>query len=85
MGDALGIMLVTPLILVWRRMPDGWLEPKRAAEAALVFGMTLLAGQILSGMVISHFGLLGSPVQPLGLKSIIGALIMVGGVVLATL
>ena len=59
-----------------------WLIPRIGAGP---FTLTLLAGQILSGMVISHFGLLGSPVQPLGLKSIIGALIMVGGVVLATL
>lgn len=47
MGDALGIMLVTPLILVWRRMPNGWLEPKRMTEAVLVLGLTLLGGQIV--------------------------------------
>ena len=47
MGDALGIMLITPCILVWRRMPNGWLEPKRMTEAVLVIGLTLLGGQII--------------------------------------
>jgi len=47
MGDAIGIMLVTPLILAWRRMPNGWLEPKRMTEAVLVLGLTLLVGQIV--------------------------------------
>ncbi len=58
-----------------------WLIPRIGAGP---FTLTLLAGEIVSGMLISHFGLLGSPVQPLGVKSVIGALIMVGGVVLAT-
>jgi transporter family-2 protein len=59
-----------------------WLIPRIGAGP---FTLTLLTGQIVSGMVLSHFGWLGSPVQPIGVKSIIGALIMVGGVVLATL
>jgi transporter family-2 protein len=59
-----------------------WLIPRIGAGP---FTLTLLTGQIVSGMAISHFGGLGSPVQPVGLKSIIGALIMFGGVVLATL
>jgi transporter family-2 protein len=59
-----------------------WLIPQIGAGP---FTLTLLTGQIVSGMLISHFGLLGSPVQPLGVKSVVGALIMVGGVVLATL
>jgi transporter family-2 protein len=59
-----------------------WLIPRIGAGP---FTLTLLTGQIISAMVLSHFGWLGSPVQPIGVKSIIGALIMVGGVVLATL
>ena len=47
MGDALGVVLITPLILAWRRMPDGWLEPKRMAEAMLLFALAFLAGQII--------------------------------------
>jgi transporter family-2 protein len=46
--------------------------------------ITLLAGQILGGLLISHFGWLGSPVQPISLMNLVGALVMFGGVVLAT-
>jgi uncharacterized membrane protein YdcZ (DUF606 family) len=35
-------------------------------------------------MVMSHFGLLGSPVQPVSMINIAGAAVMVGGVLLAT-
>ena len=50
------------------------------------FGLTmgLLAGQIISGMVLSHFGWLGSPVQPIKALNLLGAAVMVAGVVLAT-
>ena len=44
----------------------------------------LLAGQIFGGMLISHYGLLGSPVQPVTLTNLAGALLMLGGVLLAT-
>jgi transporter family-2 protein len=35
-------------------------------------------------MVLSHFGWLGSPVQPVSMTNIAGALVMLGGVFLAT-
>ncbi len=47
MGDALGIILLTPLILVWQRMPDRWLEPTRAAEAILLLSLMFLSNQIV--------------------------------------
>lgn len=47
MGDALGIILMTPLILVWQRRPDDWLHPKRLLEALLVLGLAFIAGQII--------------------------------------
>ncbi|MFZ2403756.1 MAG: MASE1 domain-containing protein, partial [Methylobacter sp.] len=47
MGDVLGITLITPLILVWRQMPDGGLKPKRLAEFVLLACLTLLAGQVI--------------------------------------
>jgi transporter family-2 protein len=59
----------------------GWLIPQVGAGAVMI---TLLAGQILGGMVMSHFGWLGSPVRPISLTNVIGALVMVGGVLLAT-
>ena len=58
-----------------------WLIPQVGAAPVMI---TLIAGQILGGMVMSHFGLLGSPVQPVSMTNLIGALVMVGGVLLAT-
>ena len=59
----------------------GWLIPQIGASSVM-FG--LLAGQILGGMVLSHFGWLGSPVQPISVLNVVGAVVMVAGVVLAT-
>jgi transporter family-2 protein len=58
-----------------------WMIPEAGARAVFV---TLIAGQILGGMVLSHYGWLGSPVQPVTLTNVIGALVMMGGVMLAT-
>ncbi len=58
-----------------------WAIPQVGAFGLM---MGLLAGQIISGMVLSHFGWLGSPVQPIKPLNLIGAIVMVGGVVLAT-
>jgi transporter family-2 protein len=86
-GALSGLKQVNPLLLTAGAIGASlvfaiaWLIPRIGAGP---FTLTLLTGQIVSGMVISHFGWLGSPVQPVGLKSIIGALIMFGGVVLAT-
>ena len=46
---------------------------------------TSLAGQVVGGMILSHFGWLGSPVQPISLMNVIGAVVMVAGVFLATM
>jgi len=45
MGDTLGIILITPLFLVWRLEKSDWLEMKRMHVAALLLGLTFLAGQ----------------------------------------
>ena len=58
-----------------------WLIPQVGAGPVMI---TLLAGQILGGLIMSHFGWLGSPVQPLTMMKIVGVLVMIGGVVLAT-
>jgi|SRR4051812_21351766 transporter family-2 protein len=69
-----------------------------AMGACLVFGIaylipqlggapvmiTLLAGQIIGGLVMSHFGVLGSPLQPITTMQLVGVLVMVGGVVITT-
>ena len=58
-----------------------WMVPKVGAS---FFFISLMTGQILGGMILSHFGWLGSPVQPVTARNVIGALVMIGGVVLAT-
>jgi transporter family-2 protein len=58
-----------------------WLIPRAGAGAVMI---TLLAGQILGGMIMSHYGWLGSPVKPVSVMNLLGALVMVCGVVLAT-
>jgi bacterial/archaeal transporter family-2 protein len=58
-----------------------WLIPQIGA-GPMTF--SLLAGQIVGGMVLSHFGWLGSPVQPVSLTNVLGAVVMLAGVFLAT-
>ena len=45
---------------------------------------TNYALQIFGGMLLSHFGWLGSPVKQVTLVNLMGALVMMGGVVMAT-
>ena len=45
MGDTLGIILVTPLVLVWRHLPRHWLQPRQFAETAVFFVLSFLVGQ----------------------------------------
>jgi bacterial/archaeal transporter family-2 protein len=68
-----------------------------AMGASLVFGIAyviprvgagpftyaLLAGQIVSAMVLSHYGWLGSPRQPITPMGIVGVIVMVIGIALA--
>jgi len=46
-ANFLGIVLFTPLVLVWREKPSGRLTSKRLLEAILLLGLTFLAGQII--------------------------------------
>ena len=58
-----------------------WLIPRVGAGNVMIM---LLAGQVIGGLVMSHFGWLGSPVQPITVVKVVGVLVMIGGVVLAT-
>ena len=58
-----------------------WLIPQVGAGPVMI---TLLAGQVIGGLLMSHFGWLGSPVQPITLVKVIGVAVMIGGVSLAT-
>ena len=58
-----------------------WLIPQMGAGAIMI---TLLAGQVLGGLVMSHFGWLGSPVQPITMMKLGGVIVMIAGVIMAT-
>ena len=58
-----------------------WMLPQVGARGMFI---TLIAGQVLGGMMFSHFGWLGSPVQRVSYVNGLGALIMLGGAYLAT-
>jgi transporter family-2 protein len=59
-----------------------WMIPQVGAGTVMI---NLLAGEVIGGLILSHFGWLGSPVQPITLTRALGVLIMIGGVALATL
>lgn len=71
-AGALGAMLVFAI---------AWLIPE--VGAASLF-MALLAGQVIGGIVLSHFGWLGSPVEPVTLMKIVGVALMLGGAAIVT-
>jgi transporter family-2 protein len=86
-GALAGLKAVNPLMLTAGLM-----------GASLVFGIAavipqigagpftvlLLLGQLTSAMVISHFGLLGSPVNPINMTSAFGAVLLFVGAYLTT-
>lgn len=49
MSDTLGVVLITPLILVWWRCKCSFNrnEARQAAEAVMLLGLTILAGQVV--------------------------------------
>ncbi|HEY5368066.1 MAG TPA: DMT family transporter [Hanamia sp.] len=75
-----------------------WLFIAGAMGAALVFGIAwtipqigagtafvlMIAGQVIAGMIFSHFGLLGSPVDHISLIKILGVLLLISGVGIIT-
>lgn len=59
-----------------------WTMPKLGAGTAFVL---MIAGQVISGMVFSHFGWLGSPVEPFTLIKFLGVVLLVAGAAIITL
>jgi transporter family-2 protein len=86
-GALSGLRGVNPLLLTAGAIGAclvfgiGWLMPQIGAGAVMI---GLLAGQVVGGLVISHFGWLGSPVQPVSMINVLGTLMLFGGVMLAT-
>ena len=61
-GDVLGIVLVTPLVLVWRKPPEGWFNQRRYLETLSCLGLAVLVGQVVfMGWFHDTLGSLGRP------------------------
>lgn len=58
-----------------------WIIPKLGAGPVMII---MLSGQIIAGLVLSHFGLLGSPVEKIDWLKLLGVVVMIIGVLLAT-
>lgn len=75
-----------------------WLLTAGAMGACLVFGIAwtipqfgaantfslMIASQLVTGLILSHFGLLGSPTEPVSLTKIIGAVMLLGGALIVS-
>jgi len=81
LGSVNPVMLTAGAIGATLVFGIAWLIPQVGAGP---FTFALLAGQIVSAMVLSHYGLLGSPVQKVNTMNLLGAVIMVVGVILTT-
>jgi signal transduction histidine kinase len=46
-GHTLNVVVLMPLILVWRKLPRDWAQPERALEVFLILGATFLVGQVV--------------------------------------
>ena len=73
LGGLLGALYVAGIII---------LAPKLGT--ALTFGLTI-AGQMILGLIMDHYGWLGLPVHPINWSRTIGVLFIIGGVVLIRL
>jgi transporter family-2 protein len=86
-GALSGVRQVNPLLLTAGLMGASlvfgiaWLFPQVGAANATI---ALLGGQIISSMVLSHYGWLGSPVQPITLRAVVGAAMLLAGTIIAT-
>ncbi len=56
-GDSIGIILFTPLILVWRNLPKDWFHGNHTVETIIFFSLAFLAGQVVfEGWFSDFFG-----------------------------
>ncbi|HEY4877057.1 MAG TPA: DMT family transporter [Puia sp.] len=69
-GGLLGTFYVAAIIMLVPRL-----------GVALAFSL-VVAGQTITALIFDHFGLLGITVQPISIGKIIGALLLVAGVIL---
>jgi bacterial/archaeal transporter family-2 protein len=70
MGGVLGVFIVSTNIVVAPRL-----------GAALLLSLAI-AGQLSAALVLDHYGAFGFPVHPISVGRVMGALLLVGGVIL---
>lgn len=46
-GDALGVVLVAPFVLIWRHRPPGLPESRQRAEVGVMLALSFLVGQVI--------------------------------------
>jgi transporter family-2 protein len=94
----IGLTSWEPVVFSRLKEVPVWLLSAGIIGAALVFGIAwvmpqigaakgfvlMIAGQVLTGLVLSHFGLLGSSVEPVSLFKILGAVLLIVGVSVVT-
>ena len=86
-GALSGVAQVNPILLTAGAMGASlvfgiaWLIPQVGAGP---FTYALLGGQLISAMVVSHYGWLGSPRQPITPMNAAGAVVLILGIVMAT-
>jgi len=84
-GALSGLTTINPILLTAGAMGASlvfgiaYLIPRVGAGP---FTYALLAGQIISAMVLSHYGWLGSPKQPITPMGIVGVIVLAIGVML---
>lgn len=61
-----------------------YLIPSKTGGANLGF-IYLVVGQILIGLILSHFGFLGSPQDPISMKKVIGVVVIAIGIYISVL
>jgi transporter family-2 protein len=69
-GGILGAFVVTAFIILAPRL-----------GAATLIGI-VLAGQMITSLILDHYGLLGFPEQRLSVPRILGAILLIAGVIL---
>lgn len=69
LGGVLGAFYVTVIVFAFPKIGPG-----------LTFGL-VVAGQLITSMVMEHFQIMGTPHQPISLGRIVGVLLIIAGVV----
>jgi len=70
MGGLIGAIFVG--YITWVNQQQG---------VALTFAL-VVAGQIFISLLVDHFGLFGSPIRTITLEKIVGAALIIGGIIL---